>query len=135
MRQMEWPATTRRSDRRQLADLVLARAAWVDAEDRMLLEQVLGRGVRPRELATLMRCSTRTVQRRVRQLVRRLTDRTAVRVLREHRDWRAETAAVALAFYLRRHTLRQIAGETGLTLHQVRMHLQRARGMLESRPH
>jgi len=122
--------TTRESSRRALAERVLSRADWVDEPDRRLLEQVIGRGAPPREIAPLMNCSTRTVQRRVRRLVQRLTDPTVLTVMRRSRRWPRATREVARRFYVRRHTLRKIAGDTGMTLHEVRTELNRARGAM-----
>jgi len=122
--------TTRESSRRALAERVLSRADWLDEPDRRLLEQVFGRGARPRDLAPLMNCSTRTVQRRVRRLVRTLTDPTVLTVMRRSRNWPPATREAARRYFVRRHTHRQIAGDTGMTLHEVRTELNRARGAM-----
>ena len=118
------------SDKRELAERVLMRSAWVDGPDRELLEQVLGRGVRPRSVAAVSGVSVRTVQRRVAGLVKRLTDGDVEVVLRRHGQWPAETSSVALAVWVRGKTLRETAGELGMSLHRVRQEVQLVRGLL-----
>jgi len=123
--------TTRQSTRRAAADLIVQRAHWLDTHDRLLIEQVLGKGVRPREIAPLMNRTTRSVQRHIQRLTARLTDRTVLAVMRSSSRWPRATAEVARRYFVRRHTLRQIARDLGLTYHDVRTHLQRARGAIE----
>lgn len=123
-------ATTSESDRRDLSDLLLLRCAWLDEADRELIEQVVGRGVRPSSIAAVTGVTPRAVQRRVTKLVDRLTDAEVLMVLRQHGRWPATTSSVALAVWVRGRTLRQVADELGLTLHEVRQHVQRTRGLL-----
>jgi IS30 family transposase len=125
----------RRSDRREAADQVLRRADWLDSADRALLEQVLDRGVSTRTIATVSGVSSRTIQRRVARLVRRLADPDVLAVLRCHKQWPAIDAAVALSVIVRGRTMRRAGRDLGLTLHEVRKHLHQARGLIDaSRP-
>ncbi len=123
-------ATTTSSDKRELADRVLMRSAWVDPPERELLEQVLGRGVRPESIAAVSGVSTRTIQRRVASLVKRLTHPDVEMVLRRHGRWAPKTSSVALAIWVRKRTLRDTSMELGLSLHEVRQQVQLVRGLL-----
>lgn len=123
-------ATTTSSDKRELADRVLIRSAWVDEPERELLEQVLGRGVRPESIAAVSGVSTRTIQRRVANLIHRLTDPEVETVLRRHGRWEPRTSSVALAIWVRNRTLRDTSKELGLSLHEVRQQVQLVRGLL-----
>ncbi len=105
---------------RQLTDAILIRAPFLDAPERTLLQQVFARGIRPHEIAAVSERSPRTIQRRVRQLVERLTDETVLHFIRNHHKWAPDTAAVALALWVRGHSYRQAAADLNLTLHQIR---------------
>ena len=122
--------TLRHADRQTLAEVVLQRAEWLDSSDRALIEQVFGRGGRPREMAAILQVSPRTVQRRIRELVRRLTDPQVLVVLRRQGRWDRTIGSVALAHWVRRRTYRQIGAEKGLTLYEVRQQIQFARGLI-----
>jgi DNA-directed RNA polymerase specialized sigma24 family protein len=132
-RATDGPQTTGDSAKRELADRILGRANWLARADQLLIEQTIGRGVATKDTARLMHCSTRTIQRRVRQISQRLTDPMVLRIMREGRRWPAPTGEVARRYFVQRQTLRQIAAGTGLTLHHVRKHLDRARGILDAR--
>lgn len=118
------------AQRQELADVVLRRSEWLEPGDRALLEQVFGRGGRARELAAMLQVSPRTVQRRIRQLVRRLTDPRVLVVMRRHGRWEQVIGSVAVAHFIRGLTFRQIAEERGLTLHDVRQQIQFVRGLI-----
>jgi len=126
-------AATTQSCKRQWADRVLQRSAFLSPPDRTLLRQVLGEGARPADLAHVTGVSARTIQRRVRNLAKRLTNPEVVHILRHHRRWPRTTAAVALALYVRGLTQRQAAEQLGLSLHQLRQHAQAIRALLDTR--
>jgi DNA-directed RNA polymerase specialized sigma24 family protein len=110
------------------------RAAWLDPPDRALIDQVYSQHVSTRVIATALGVSTRSVQRRVRRLARRLTDPTVVRLIRRQADWPRPIAQVAIDFYVRGRSLRRIAARRGLTLHQTRRRLEQARALLHATP-
>lgn len=116
---------------RDLCEDVLRRAEFLDAADRALLDQVLGHAVKPREVAVVAGRSTRTIQRRVALLCRRLTDPKVMYVLRHHHKWAKPMAQVGLAVWVRRWTLRRTAGHLGLSLHHVRRHVEAVRSLIQ----
>lgn len=124
--------TDKRTSGRQLAEQVLIRSAYLDPADRALLQQVLDKQVRCADVAVVAGRSTRTVQRRVAAMIRRLTDPAVVHILRHHRRWDPITAEVALAVCVRRWTLRQTADHLDLSLHQVRQHIERVKTLVET---
>lgn len=115
---------------RDLAETVLRRAEFLDANERALLEQVLGKGVRPRDIAAVAGCPTRKVQRQVRAITRRLTDPAVVHVLRHRAQWDRLTAEVATAVWVRGWTYRDTAEHLGISLHRVRQKVEAVRGIL-----
>lgn len=120
------------STRRLWADRLLHRSAFLDAADRALLEQVIGRGASPTELARAANLSPRSVQRRVQRLAQRLSDPEVESVLRQADHWPAQTAAVGLALWVKGWTQRQTAQRLNLSLHRVRCQAMVVRGLLES---
>jgi len=117
---------------RDLYETVLNRAHFLEAPDQALLEQVIGRGVRPIEVAKVAGLSTRTVQRRVRLLTRRLLDPRVEYVLRHYHQWPAPLSQIALGVWARQWTLRKTADRLGLSLHQVRQHVAAVRGLIDA---
>ena len=124
--------TDKRTAGRELAEQILIRSAHLDPADRALLQQVLDKQVRCADVAAVAGRSTRTVQRRVAAMIRRLTDPAVVYILRHHRRWDPVTAQVALAVRVRHWTLRQTAQHLDLSLHQVRQHIERVKTLTEA---
>jgi DNA-directed RNA polymerase specialized sigma24 family protein len=116
--------------RRDWADTVLMRACWLDAAERALVEQVVGKGVRPHEIAAVSGRSLRTVQRQLNRVIERLMDKEVEHILRAHGDWDAMASSVALAVWVQGCTLRDTARRLGISLHQVRQQVQVVRGLL-----
>lgn len=125
-------ASTQQILTRHRIEQVLMRAEYLDQPDRALLDQVLARNVRPRQIAAVTGCTARCVQRRVRRLVLHLTDPAVLHILRNHRKWEASTGRVALCVLVQRRTLRDTAGELNLSLHEVRQCVQKVKGLLEA---
>lgn len=120
-----------RDYKRERIERVLFRARYLDPPDRILLVQVFDRGVRPHQIATLNNLTTRTIQRRVDALCRRLLDPQVVAILRAHSRWSAYTAGVALSVWVKGWTFRQTADRLGISLHEVRQQVQIVRGLIE----
>lgn len=120
----------RNREMRADVEVVLRRAEFLDDADRFLLEQVLDRGTPIRQLAVLLGCSPRSVQRRVRRLTERLMSPEVARVLRRSDHWTPVLRAVGLALWVRGWTLHQTAAHLGLTLHEVRKNAEAVRGLV-----
>ncbi len=125
-------ASTEQSLTRHHIEQVLMRAEYLDQPDRALLDQVLARGVQPRQIAAVTGCTTRSVQRKVRRLIMHLTDPTVLHILRHHHQWDTATGRVALCVFVRRFTLRRTVEQLDLSLHEVRQCVQKVRGHLEA---
>jgi len=116
---------------REIAEIVLGRADFLAKPDRVLLDQVLDKGVRPDEIAAAAGRSVRTIQRRVRDLALRPQHPAVVYVLRNHRKWPTTRRAIALAHWVRHERLRDIADRLDLSLYEVRQHVQSLRGLID----
>lgn len=115
---------------RDLAETVLNRSDLLEERDRALLNQVLGRGVKPHEIAAISGVSTRTVQRQVKTLVDRLLDREVLFVMRHCRYWSRPLATVAVMVWVRSWSQRQTADTMGVSLHAVRQYVQAVRVLM-----
>ncbi|MEX2672541.1 MAG: hypothetical protein WD294_10565 [Phycisphaeraceae bacterium] len=115
---------------RDLAEEVLQRAELLDAADRALIEQVLGKGVLPREVAVVTGVSTRCIQRRFRSLIQRLSDPKVLHIMRHRKQWDKLTADVATGVWIKGWSLRHTASQLGVSLHRIRQRVQTVRGIL-----
>jgi DNA-directed RNA polymerase specialized sigma24 family protein len=84
------------------------------------VEQVVGKGTKPVELAGLTGASVRAVQRRVRRAVDRLLSPETVYVLRHRDEWSARRAAVATAVWVHGLSRAEAAARLGMTPAEVR---------------
>ncbi len=116
--------------RREAAEVILGRAEFLDEVDRVLLEQVLDKGVLMRQIALLSGKSVRSVQKRVEVLSKRLIDPGVVYVIRHHGRWTRAMGKVALNVWVRKRTLRETARVMGMSLHQVRRAVEAVKGII-----
>ncbi len=131
-RQMPHQTDTRHASRRGYADRVLMRADWLDPAERALVVQVLANGVSPADVAAVAGVTRRSVQRRVRAVSQRLISPLATAVLQGQGRWDRTTASAALNVWVRGCTMRETGRRLSLSLHEVRQHLQMARGLIEA---
>ena len=124
--------TDRRSRRvmRELTETILLRCTALEETDRILVEQVVGRGVKPREVAAMSGASVRSVQRRLRGLVQRLLDSEVVYVLRHRQHWTRSRANVATVIWVQGHSMQKACEKLSMPLQEVRDHAQAVRGLI-----
>ena len=119
---------------RKLCELVLNRADFLPVADQALLENVLGRGVLPRDLARLEgggNARVRAIQERVRCLVRRLLHPDVACVIRQHDNWPLDLRRTALALWVRGESVGAHARSRGLTIYRVRQHVLAIRALIQ----
>lgn len=103
---------------------LIDRAQYLATTDRALLEQVYGQGTSLTAVARLMGQTPRTLQRRFAKIIQRVNNKEFVFVARHQALLSQPQRQVARKVVLQGKTLRQTAVESGLSLHQVRRHLQ-----------
>lgn len=116
-----------RSDRREIAEMIVDRARFLEAGDRALIRAIYERGLTVADLAKAHGASERTLQRRVRRLIQRLASPEFQAVLRQRMGWPVLQRRVAERVFLRGQSLRAAALELGVSLYQVRLEVQRIR--------
>mgnify|MGYP003869508055 CR=1 FL=1 len=115
-------ADLRRRRRRDHADQLVQRAAWLAPKDRALVEAVFRDGKTATDLARLTGESPRALRRRVRALAARLASPRYLFVV-HHRDlWTTGRRRVGTACFIEGRSLRAAARDLGMSLHTVRRH-------------
>lgn len=119
----------RRRTRRDHAELLTQRAAWISAPDRELVEAVYREGhsvasyVRAHRGLGFERWTERSARRRLRRLVERLASPRFAFVIAARSSWPTTRRRVAMAVVVQGQTLRDTARTLGLSLHAVRRHI------------
>ncbi len=114
----------RRREVRDLAETLVARAAWALPEDRRLIEAVYREGMSAKAVAELRAEPVARIRRRLRRVIARLTSDRFLFVLRERDGWPAPRRRVATACVLQGRSMRDGAKHLKVSLHEVRRQLQ-----------
>ena len=137
MRHLRVGARTAEADRKRLQDQrrmlerVIDRADHLEKSDRALLRGVYDRGMTISDLARVAGHDPRRVQHRVRRLTMRLSSPAFVFVLRHGREWPADRRRVAESIILEGATQCRAAEKLGLSIHCVRLEIDRVRLLFE----
>lgn len=115
---------------RERVETVLNRADYLEPCDRALLNQVLGKDVKPSEVAVVIGVTTRSIQRRVQRLMERLTDDEVVFVLRNSPNWSESLAAAATMVWVHDKSMRETSVAMGASLHSVRNYVAAVRVLM-----
>jgi len=110
----------RRVKRRDEAEFVLSVSSHLATRDQALVEFIYGQGHSAVDYARLVRCSTRTAQQRIRNILERISSTKFRYLLAHENELPREYRAVARRLILEGHGLRTTARLTGRSLHQVR---------------
>ncbi|HLO41797.1 MAG TPA: hypothetical protein VK176_12300 [Phycisphaerales bacterium] len=140
----------RRKHRRELTELILGRAVWLEPHDRVLIESVYRHGQTATQIAMLVDEDARKIRRRIRGLVKRVLSDDFVRTVRrltrsfanEQREagkasrrgsaWNEVRRKVAEECVINGRSLREAARALNLSLHTVRMHHAAVQAVLEA---
>jgi hypothetical protein len=143
----------RRKQRRELTELILGRAVWLDPPDRVLIESVYRHEQSVAQIATLVKEDPRRLRRRIRVLVRRLLSEDYVRTVgrltrtfanergekgngtersRRGSAWNEVRRKVAEECIVNGRSLREAARNLNLSLHCVRMHHAAVSAVIEA---
>ncbi|MEM1027282.1 MAG: hypothetical protein AAGJ38_04300 [Planctomycetota bacterium] len=125
----------RRLEKRADADFVLAMAKHLSNRDRLLIEHLYREGRTAADFARLARRNVRTVQHRVKSILKRIYS-PEFRYLLAHEDvLPRELRSTARRLFLEDQGLRGTARLTGLSLHAVRQHRIQIAALLEAKSH
>lgn len=122
----------RRRASRDLAEVIVARAALLMPEDRRLLEAIYTDGLTALAVAQLTGDSPRSVRRRIRTLAARVLSDRFVFVMRQREHWRPTRRRVATACIVQGRPMREGARHLRLSLHVVRRQLDAVNALFEA---
>jgi AraC-like DNA-binding protein len=112
-------------------DLVLHYSHYVALSDRSLLQNIICKGVPVSSMARAAGMYPRTMHRRVRQLLNRMTTPAFRYVVRNQQDWPQDRKAIAQMVILHGETMRAAARTLHLPIHLVRSEVARIRAQAD----
>lgn len=118
--------------RRDRADSLVARAAFLPPEDRGLIEAYFRDGQTIKLLSEVHRTDPRAMSRRIRRLCERLLSDRFGFVLRNFESWSPSRRRVATATMLHGHSMRAASGVLRISLYAVRRHADAINALYES---
>jgi DNA-directed RNA polymerase specialized sigma24 family protein len=113
-------------------EVLLQRAELLAPRDRELIEAVFLHGQSASGLARLMGQEARTVQNRVHRLAKRLVSRDFLRAARSLHHLDKEQVVVARKYFCEGLTIRELARELDITLHEARRRLYGVRAAIDT---
>lgn len=120
----------RRRERREWAEVIVARAELLLPEDRVLVEAVFAEGLDAASAAKRVGGSARTVRRRAKAIAERVLSREFEAVMRERERWPRMRRLVATSCVLQGRTLREAAAHLRVSLHVVRRQMDVVRELV-----
>jgi len=121
-----------RVDRRDTVERLLHYAEYLAPGDRALLRAVYDRGMSVAEFARASGASAKFIRGRLRRLINRINAEEFQFTIRHMHAWPARRRAVATAMILHGLSMRDAARSLGMSIHQVRQHLQHIRVLYQS---
>jgi hypothetical protein len=122
----------RRRRAREIAEQIVTRSDWLAREDRFILKAVYEDGKSVTDIATLRGDNPRTLQRRVRKLVKRVLSQKFAFVAAHKSCWSPTRRRVAEACVLQGLSLRRATAILKLTHHTVRRNYEAINDLYEA---
>jgi DNA-directed RNA polymerase specialized sigma24 family protein len=129
---VERASDLRRRHARRLIEHIVAAAAVLPDQERLLIETTYGDGKRLTDIARLRGDDPRTLRRRVRGIVRRMLDPEFGFVASRRAEWPRTRRLVAERCVLQGVSLRDAATTLGISLHTVRRHRDAIRALADA---
>ncbi len=117
--------------RADIAFKLLDLAEYLPEEDRVLLQAVYDRGMRPIDFARAIRARPRTIRHRVRGLMERVSSPLFQFVAAQQGAWPIQRRLIAELTVFRGRSQREVARRLGISLHHVRQELIRISAQCE----
>ncbi|MFN0010375.1 MAG: hypothetical protein ACKVS8_01895 [Phycisphaerales bacterium] len=116
------PVTLKRARARAFAERAAQRAAHLPEAERLLVLAICQQGQSATHLAALMGKPSRTIRRRIRNLLRRVMTPEFALVVASRQDWAPTMRDVATACIINGRSLTAAARDLSLSYHIVRRH-------------
>ncbi len=122
----------RRKHRRAMVTRILDAADHLPADERQLLLAIYGRGMAVSEAAAMLGTPERQLRRRVRALVRRVSDPAFDAAIRLSPDLPRQLRQVARLTCIEGLPMRQVASRLGISYHSVRKQCDAFRALTQT---
>ena len=110
------------------SDLLISRAELLAPRDRALVEAVMLNNQSAEEIGRIADINPRTVRYRIRKLTKRMVSQRFIDAARLLLYLNPREADVVRRYHCRGQSLRMVAAELGMTLHQIRREIDRLDG-------
>ena len=121
-----------RDERRGRVELLVSRLGLLSGMDRLIMTMYLVNGNSFRQIAQLMGVNESNVSRRIRRLIRRISDGEYMVCLRNRGRFSREEMEIAREYFLLGWSMKRIARERGMTFYRVRKMVKRIEGVVKA---
>jgi predicted DNA-binding protein YlxM (UPF0122 family) len=121
-----------RRERRGRVDLLVSRLELLSGMDKVIMTMYLVNGNSFRQIAQLMGVNESNVSRRIRRLIRRISDGGYITCLRNRGRFSREELDIAREYFLLGWSMNRIARERGMTYYRVRGMVKRIEGVVKA---
>jgi predicted DNA-binding protein YlxM (UPF0122 family) len=121
-----------RRERRGRVDLLVSRIELLGGMDKVIMTMYLVNGNTFRQIAQLMGVNESNVSRRIRRLIKRISDGGYMTCLRNRERFRREELDVAREYFLLGWSMKRIARERGMTFYRARKMVKRIEGVVKA---
>jgi DNA-binding MarR family transcriptional regulator len=116
---------------RDRVDLLVSRIALLSGLDKVIMTMYLVNGNTFRQIAQLMGVNETNVSRRIRRLIRRISDGGYITCLRNREKFSREELDIAREYFLLGWSMNKIARERAMTYYRARKMIKRIEGIIE----
>lgn len=121
-----------RRQRRGRVDLLVSRIELLSGMDRVIMTMYLVNGNSFRQIAQLMGVNESNVSRRIRRLIKRISDGGYITCLRNRARFSREELDIAREYFLLGWSMNRIARERAMTFYSVRKMVKRIEGVVKA---
>jgi transposase-like protein len=121
-----------RSERRGRVEVLVSRLELLGGMDRVIMTMYLVNGNSFRQIARLMGVNESNVARRIRRLIRRISDGGYMTCLRNRGRFSREEMDIAREYLVLGWSMNRIARERGMTYYRVRKMVKRIQAVVEA---
>lgn len=121
-----------RRQRRRWVELLVSRVELLSGMDKVLMTMYLVNGNSFRQIAQLMGVNESNVSRRIRRLIKRISDGGYITCLRNRERFSREELDIAREYFLFGWSMKRIARERGMTFYRARKMVKRIEGVLKA---
>jgi predicted DNA-binding protein YlxM (UPF0122 family) len=120
-----------RDEQRGRVELLVSRLGLLSGMDRLIMTMYLVNGNTFRQIAQLMGVNESNVARRIRRLIRRISDGGYMVCLRNRGRFSREEMDVAREYFLLGWSMKRISRERGMTFYRVRKMVKRIEAVVK----